>query len=56
MFDTAPYHQSAFFQRLADSGYFARVRVEAGTVVWPEGHDFDPGTVYARSVSVHEPA
>jgi hypothetical protein len=48
LFDTRPYQRSAFFQRLADPAYFAQVRVSAGTVAWPEGHDFDPGTIYVR--------
>ncbi len=47
-FDVRPYLRSTFFERLADPSYFAQVRVEAGTVTWPEGHDFDPGTIYAR--------
>ncbi|MEM1116752.1 MAG: DUF2442 domain-containing protein [Bacteroidota bacterium] len=50
VFDTRPYQRSAFFHRLGDPAYFCQVRVEAGTVTWPDGHDFDPGTVYARSV------
>lgn len=49
LFDTRPFLRSEFFQRLADPDYFAQVRVEAGTVTWPDGHDFDPGTVYARA-------
>lgn len=48
LFDTRPYLRSVFFQRLADPAYFAQVRVRAGTVAWPEGHDFDPGTIYVR--------
>lgn len=51
LFDTRPYQRSAFFQRLSEPGYFAQVRVEAGTVTWPEGHDFDPGTVYLRGTA-----
>lgn len=51
VFDTRPYQTSDFFRRLADPAYFAQVRVQEGTVTWPDGHDFDPGMVYARSVS-----
>lgn len=51
LFDTRPFQQSDFFRRLADPGYFAQVRVRDGTVTWPEGHDFDPGTVYARGTA-----
>ena len=52
LFDTRPYQRSAFFRRLADPAYFAQVRVEAGTVTWPDGHDFDPGTVYTWGAAV----
>jgi hypothetical protein len=56
LFDTRPYQRSAFFRRLADPAYFGQVRVEAGTVTWPEGHDFDPGTVYARGTTAADRA
>lgn len=56
LFDTRPYLRSAFFRRLADPAYFAQVRVKAGTVVWPEGHDFDPGTIYVKGTEPGEAA
>ena len=56
LFDTRPYQRSAFFRRLADPGYSAQVRAVEGTATWPEGHDFDPGTVYARSTPVPQTA
>ena len=50
-FDVRPFaERSAFFRQLLDPAYFRQVRVVAGTISWPNGHDFDPGTVYARSV------
>ena len=55
LFDTRPFQRSDFFRRLADPGYFAQVRVRDGTVTWPEGHDFDPGTVYVRGTEVGAP-
>lgn len=51
LFDVRPYLRSPFFGRLGEPAYFAQVRVEAGTVTWPEGHDFDPGTVYHRGTA-----
>ena len=39
------------FRQLLDPAYFNRVRVEGGTVVWPDGQDFDPATLYALSAS-----
>ncbi len=29
--------------------YFSALHVEDGTVVWPDGQDFDPATLYAQS-------
>jgi len=34
------------FQELRDTSYFNRVRVEAGTVAWPNGQDICPDTLY----------
>jgi hypothetical protein len=34
------------FEPLRDSDYFAQVRVEAGTVAWPNGADFAPDYLY----------
>lgn len=54
-FDVAPFLPSAdgtrgaAFRPLLDPDYFARVRVEGGTVVWPDGQDFDPATLYTLS-------
>lgn len=49
LFDVRPFLRSDFFRRLADPAYFAQVRVQNGTVTWPDGHDFDAGTVFAQS-------
>jgi hypothetical protein len=40
------------FESLKDPGFFARVRVdeERGTVVWPNGVDLDPETLYDPSL------
>ncbi len=30
------------FERLKDPGYFAKVAIDHGTVIWPNGLDLDP--------------
>jgi hypothetical protein len=37
------------FEPLRDPAYFARFFVEAGTVVWPNGADIAPETLYERA-------
>lgn len=55
LFDVTPYLPSSdgtrgeAFRPLLDPAYFGRVRVEHGTVVWPDGQDFDPATLYTLS-------
>ncbi len=56
LFDVAPFLPSpdgtrgTAFRALLEPAYFRRVRVEDGTVVWPDGQDFDPATLHAQSV------
>lgn len=42
--------RSGVFQALQDVPFFSRVRVdpEAGTLVWPNGVDFDPDVLYSE--------
>lgn len=47
LFDVRRYTSSPYFAALNDPSYFARVRVVDGTVTWPDGQDFDRGTIYA---------
>jgi hypothetical protein len=37
------------FQDLRDQRYFRRARAELGTVVWPNGQDICPDTLYEDS-------
>jgi hypothetical protein len=45
--DVAPVLRGELFGPLSDPIYFDRVRLdeEAGTLVWPNGADFDPATL-----------
>jgi hypothetical protein len=38
------------FRELGDKNYFRRVRVEGGTVAWPNDQDICPDTLYEDSV------
>jgi hypothetical protein len=46
VFDCAPFLGFGVFQELADPAYFNRVFVSMGTVVWPNGQDICPDTLY----------
>jgi len=50
--DFAPWivGQDGVFAPLEDKSYFARVEVNAdiGTIVWPNGVDFDPEVLYSH--------
>ena len=50
--DLEPYLWGPMFEPLlADYGLFSKVKVdpEAGTIVWPNGSDLSPRTLYAES-------
>lgn len=46
--DFAPVIGRGFYQRLSDPSFFRQVRVdpESGTIVWPNGADFDPAQLH----------
>ncbi len=50
--DVHPYLAVAVFARLREADYFAQVRVDHGTVAWPDGIDLDPDSVYLDSVPI----
>jgi hypothetical protein len=49
VFDVLPYLDKGIFTQLKNPHYFARVRVVAGHVEWPQEQDFSPDTLYLRS-------
>jgi hypothetical protein len=52
LFDAAQLFGYPAFEKLKDESFFRLVRVAYGTVVWPEGMDYCPDTLYAESVSL----
>lgn len=46
--DFWPVLKGELFEPLLDKGFFAKVRIdlEFGTLVWPNGADFDPGMLH----------
>ncbi len=49
---TVDFHQwlqGPMFERLRDTDFFGRFFLEGGTVVWPNGADIAPETLYERA-------
>lgn len=55
-FDLSPYLSYPAFEPLRNAGFFMLAECGHGTVVWPEGIDFDPDTLYIESVPVAQAA
>ncbi|MEK7330382.1 MAG: DUF2442 domain-containing protein [Candidatus Eisenbacteria bacterium] len=49
--DFARWLEGPVFEPLKDEGFFQRFFVEGGTVVWPNGADIAPETLYAQAES-----
>ena len=48
IFNMNPYLHEGMFQKLKNPAFFNSVRVEYGTLVWPEEIDIAPDTVEAE--------
>ncbi|MBM3496892.1 MAG: DUF2442 domain-containing protein, partial [Armatimonadetes bacterium] len=46
LYDCRPLLDFGVFRRLHDPAYFDQVRADMGTVVWPNGQDICPDTLY----------
>ncbi len=51
-FDAKPLFDMKVFASLKNLSFFKSVKVEYGTVVWPQDIDYCPDTLYAQSVPV----
>ena len=52
LFDVAPYLGKGVFALLRDRALFDQVRISFDTVAWPNGADFCPELLYAKSRAV----
>jgi len=55
VFDCSHLLSFGVFRELRDVGYFERVRVQGGTVVWPHEQDICPDTLYQDSEKLPAP-
>jgi hypothetical protein len=49
IFDVSPYLDKGVFRSLRDPAVFNSVRASLGSVVWADGQDFCPDTLYLES-------
>ena len=52
VFDAGPLLAMRAFQPLRNKAFFESVRVECGTVAWPQDIDYCPDTLYSESVGM----
>jgi hypothetical protein len=52
--DCETWLEGPVFEPLKDPRYFSRLFVDAGAVVWPNGADFAPETLYRAALSESE--
>jgi len=52
IFDVTPYLDHGAFRELRKPSLFNAVRVDFDTVVWPNGVDLCPETLYEESVAI----
>ena len=46
LFDCSPYMADGYWQGLSDPAFFRQVRVDCGTLCWPNDIDIDPEEVW----------
>ena len=54
IFDVKPYLEYGVFKELKEMSYFKNVKSENGTVVWKNGQDFCPDTLYIEGENIKE--
>ena len=54
--DFRPWLEGPIFEPLKDPKYFQRFFLEGGTVVWPNGADIAPETLYEAGIRERQPA
>ena len=52
LFDTKPYLKSGVFKELQDVHLFHTIKPFLGSVIWKNGQDFCPDTLYLESYTV----
>ena len=50
VFDCTPYLSDPFWKSLSEPAFFSQVRVEGGTLTWPNDIDIAPEEVWHQSV------
>ena len=50
IFDCTPYFKDPFWRSLTEPAFFSQVRVEGGTLTWPNDVDIAPEEVWADAV------
>ena len=54
--DFRPWLEGPIFEPLKNPNYFQRFSLEGGTVVWPNGADIAPETLYEAGIREKQPA
>ncbi|MCO5252689.1 MAG: DUF2442 domain-containing protein [Candidatus Kapabacteria bacterium] len=52
VYDMRKFLDFGIFKELKDVNYFKKVRIEFGTVAWPNEQDICPDTLYLDSTSI----
>jgi len=53
IFDAKPLLTHGVFKRLKDKRFFDLVKVDHGTILWPQDIEYCPDTLYAESVDAN---